>query len=303
MRGDEGAAFLADFAALKQAVEDSPEKLASSWRDRGEIQSLCDRLDGYRRSFEAGEEWTPVPFTAHVPAGASRARREYDERWRSVVANIADRDLLDLLAGLMSSFEIETSDPTGDPLAVNIEDWKARATEDASNVRYAFTALADRRAQDEYDDFDWVDDSVRSWDRLMGAVGLDLHGAFWRRRAIPHILFPTHVSNQYGGRQISIYRRLLDAGRAFTFGAPLAALAMQRAVLEELLKRHWGSDRGHIRDADLPTNMHDARAERLKRIANIALHKNPDNLAGDELDREIIKNFLLLRELIEASPE
>lgn len=301
MRGDEGALFLADFEALKDATGDCPTTLEERWRDSKVLQQLCDRLAGYRLSFFVAEEWSPIAFTPHVPAAATRARRDYDDRWRMVVGRVADRELLDLFDTLMdeSSFD---EPRTGDPLDQDIEGWKYGAGSDARSIEYAFDCIADQGANDDSEDFEWVDDAARSWDRLKRFVGLDMEGAFWRRSAIPHVLFPSHVSKHYGQHHASIYRRLFDAGRAFTFGAPLAALAMQRAVLEELLEMHWGSPKGWVRDANLPSLSHDARANRLKRLADKSLHGEPESMTAHELDREIVKNFLLLRELIELAP-
>ncbi len=299
MKGDEGALFLADFEALKAATADSPEQLEAKWRDRDDLKRLCDQLASYRRSFEVAEDWTPIAFTPHVPAAASRARRDFDERWQRIVARIADREWLALFENIFPDFD--DGPIASDPLGEDIESWKQGAGGEARILEHAFSYLADQQANDECGDFDWAYDAVQSWDRLKGVVGLDLQGAFWRRSAIPHILFPSHVSNRYGRQRASIYRRLHNAARAFIFDAPLASLAMQRAVLEELLKEHWGASKG-VQDANLPTLSHDLRADRLKRLANEALHGDPEGLSGDELEREIIKNFLLLRELVEATP-
>ena len=293
-----GPQFLADFEALKIETADSPEQLEKMWRARDDLQHLCDRLAQARFSFHAAEDWTPRPFTPHVPPAASRARRDYDERWRRPVARIADRELMALFDELFPDFEDDQA--SADPLGEEIEGWKNAAQNDAGSLEYALSCLADQRANDEHGDFDWVDEAERSWDRLMKFVGLDLQGAFWRRSAVPHILFPSHVSKQYGQKRASIYRRLQNAAQAFTFGAPLASLAMQRAVLEELLKSHWGAEKG-IRDANL-SHQQDIRASRLKRLANEALHGDPETRSSEQLERSIVQNFLLLRELIEATP-
>jgi hypothetical protein len=302
VRGDEGTLFLIAFQDLKNAIDNSPSALDEQWKDRDDLKELCDRLDGYRRSFDIAEEWTAVSFTPHVPAAASKARREFEEHWQALVARIADRNFWVLFGDLFPDGIVDV-EPTDDPLGREIEGWQYGARNDAENIKHAFAYLIDRRSWDEDGDFDWVDETERSWDRLIKIVGLDLKGAFWRRNAIPHILFPSHVSNHYGPEKASIYRRLHDAARAFTFGAPFAALAMQRAVLEQLLKGHWGSAKGWVRDANLPTLALDARAERLKRVGDQALHGDPEKLSTDELDRQIIRNFLLLRELIEGAPE
>ena len=302
MRGDEGTLFLASFQELKNATTNSPSFLETHWKDREDLQQICDRLNGCRRSFDIAEEWTAVAFTPHVPAVVSKARREYDDNWRGVVARVADREFIALFDGLFPDGLFE-EDETTNTLGREIEGWKSGARNDAGNITHAFDYLADRRANDDDNDLEFLDEVELSWDRLTKVVGFDMKGAFWRRSAIPHILFPSHVSSHYGPGHASIYRRLFEASRAFTFGAPLAALAMQRAVLEQLLERHWNAERGHPSDADFSEQSQSSRAHRLWRFGNAALHREIDQLKTDELECEVIKNFLLLRELIEQSPE
>lgn len=100
----------------------------------------------------------------------------------------------------------------------------------------------------------------------------------------------------------SLYRRYIQAAQAFIFGAPLAALALQRATMEEALRKHWGAEGGAIRNANLPDLAWEARASRLKRLANDALHNDPEKEGADALDRAIIENFQLLRLIIENAP-
>lgn len=304
MKGDEGTLFLADYEALKTATNGSPDWLEANWRDRLDLQEICDRLDRYRRKFELAEEWTHLSYTPHVPAKAAKARREFEEYWQSIVSQVAMRNMLFLLDELLDGIEIDDDqNDVSDSLGLDIQGWKNQAKDDAGNIEHAMAYLSERRESDEFGDFEWLGDVEESWLKLMRVVGLDLKGAFWRRNALPHILFPSHVSAQYGVARASIYRRLVNAGRAFTFGAPLAALAMQRAVLEELLRKHWGADERMIESANLPELSWDSRAHRLKRLANEALHNDPEKLAPDDLDRAIIDNFLLLRILIENAPE
>jgi hypothetical protein len=52
---------------------------------------------------------------------------------------------------------------------------------------------------------------------------------------------PAHVSNEHGLTEKGSLNDLLDdAVRAYVFGAPAAAIAMCRAALEMVLKRHYG---------------------------------------------------------------
>lgn len=304
--GAEGERFLAAFTALKTAVGDNVEQLRISWEDSIPLQQLCDELSELVRSFEIVEEWSPIAFSRHVSTAGTLARRDYDERWRQIVSFIANRDFRVLFAGILGD-DLEQIGKSHDgrvhdQLANDIGNWTEDGRRQASEIEQLIDYVNQRRLIDDDNDLEWADDALRAWDRLKIA-GLDVSGILWRRRALPHILIPTHVARHYGDVKVSLYRRLHQAGRAFVFGAPLAALALQRAVIEEVLAKHWGAEKGLVRNANLPRLDWDARADRLKRMANNALHGDADALKGDQLDRAIIENFLMLRLLIENAPQ
>lgn len=308
-KGAEGERFLAAFGRLKAAVEDDPTRLDTDWEDTDQVPGLCDELASLVRRFELLEEWSPLAFTNNVSAASAKARRDYDDRWREPVWKVANRKLLavmdEFLADLIDVEDEPTEDaetPDIDVLGASITEWKDDASEEASQIDQMIDYVSMKRDMDDHGDFDWVEESLVAWDRLK-VSGLDLAGTLWRRRALPHVLVPVHVAKHYGASRHSLHRRLHQAGKAFVFGAPLAALALQRAVIEEVLDKHWGAGKGWVRDANLPELAWEVRAHRLKRLANDALHGDPEKLSPDELDRSIIENFLLLRLLIEQSPE
>jgi hypothetical protein len=207
-----------------------------------------------------------------------------------------------LLATMIPGSTSPNFDRRPDELSIEIENWKYDAEMERKLLEQSFDHLQAHQEIDEGGDLDWVIEAVWAWTRLTKVAGLDVEGALWRRRAIPHILVPTQVANRYGQRRASLYRRLHQAGRAFIFGAPLAALALQRAALEELLREHWGAAKGHVREAKLPHLRWDIGADRLKNLANDALHNDPEKLMPEQLDRAIIENFIILRALIENAP-
>lgn len=308
-KGAEGGRFLAAFAKLKAELNDDPARLDAEWKDGDQVASLCGELSQLVRGFEIVEEWSPLAFTNNVSAASAKARRDFEDRWLEGVRNVANRKLFaamaELFADLADSEPNEAEDvelPSVDTLRMSIADWRDEADEEAKQIEQMIDYVSFKRDMDDCGDFEWVEESLIAWDRLK-VCGLDTVGALWRRRAIPHVLVPSHVAKHYGQSKHSLHRRLHQAGKAFVFGAPLAALAMQRATMEEVLSRHWGADNGWVRDANLPELTWDVRADRLKNLANDALHDDPEKLSPDELDRAIIQNFLLLRLLIEHAPE
>jgi hypothetical protein len=298
---DEGAKFMAAFAELKSHVGD-PDGLIECWERDQRAQQLCDQLHEINRNFQVAEEWSPVALTPHVAAASAKSRREYEDRWSRQVDFVASRWMHKILEDLIPDSGPPNHTTRGNELSIEIENWKYDANQERGLLEQAFDYLQQRQEIDEDGYLDWVINAIEAWSRLTNVAGLDVEGALWRRRAIPHILVPTQVANRYGQKRASLYRRLHQAGRAFVFGAPLAALALQRAALEVLLREHWGAEKGHLREAKLPDLGWDRMAHKLKRLANEALHEDPEKLTPDQLDQAVIENFILLRVLVEYAP-
>lgn len=305
-KGAEGERFLAAFGELKAAVGDDPAQLEATWESDVRLQVLCDEVAQLVRGFEAVEDWSRFAFTNNVSTASAHARRDYDDHWRKIVSRIANRALdaifLELFPDFVHDEAASVVEPPNDPLGDEIAEWMDTAKEEAGQIEQVFDYAFQRQEMDDCGDFDWVHQSLEAWERLKNS-GLDVAGSLWRRRALPHVLIPSHVAKHYGVTRASLHRRLDQAGRAFVYGAPLAALALQRAVIEEVLARHWGAEKGWVRDANLPSLTWESRANRLKGLANDALHGDPEKLKSEDQDRAIINNFLLLRLLIEHAPE
>lgn len=309
-KGAEGERFLAAFSKLAAILNDDPTRLNAEWEDDDPVASLCDELCELVHGFEIVEERSSLAFTNNVSAASAKARRNYDDRWRAGVWKVANRRLLasikfdlDDLIGPDDQYDDEgaaVETRKWDQLADEIDDWKYEAREEAKALSILFDVINDN-------EWDWAEAGLRAWDRLTAVAALDVEGALWRRRALPHVLVPEHVARRYGASRASLYRRLHEAGKAFVFGTPLAALALQRAVLEEVLRAHWGAEGEKLTDlvrtAQLPVLAWDARADRLRRLANKALHYDPQKQAPETTDRALIEFFLLLRLLIEHAPE
>lgn len=243
-RGDR---FLADFNRLKLLAGNDPANLDASREIGDEVQALCKKIAWHVRGFERIEKASPLAFTDHIAPASISARREYEERWRNAVQMVADKDLIAFVRSLLEDMPEPAAKAAdekvaarGDELSAAIADWKQDANERARSLDQIIEFAADKLERDECGEFEWVSEGIEAWDELTTS-GLKAADTLWRRRAMPHILIPSHVAKQYGKEGASLYRRLKDAGTAFAFGAPLAALAMQRAVMEEVLTKHWGA--------------------------------------------------------------
>jgi hypothetical protein len=153
-------------------------------------------------------------------------------------------------------------------------------------------------------------ESIEEWNRLTQIQGFDLGGVFRRRKLIPVILVPRHVSNKHSGEaSVNLFALLRDAHNAFIYGASFAALALLRATLEVILVEHYGAaSKDDLSEKinssrNLPRKIPPKALHALRIQANKTLHFDKENLPENPNEMTMVKYFLLLRELIEASPK
>ena len=116
-----------------------------------------------------------------------------------------------------------------------------------------------------------------------------------------------------------MYTHLQQAHDAFIYGAPYAALALVRSILENILRDHYGAKgvdlnelinqafQSRRQQSDLRGDLH-----HIRKLANTILHWDRDErekekkfFSGkfDEREQKMRLLFLALRKLIEEAPE
>jgi hypothetical protein len=240
-------------------------------------------------------DWTPV----NIAALPKEAKAKYTELRGSLVALQASRN--EVIKSILG--ELKTCDD------------EARKSE-----------LKDQLIQikSEFDDDPMpIEDAIKlamaDWKSLKNETGLDLRGVFRRRALVPFVLFPRHVAAHHGRNDLlSIYQNLRQAHEAFVFGAPFAALALMRSIMEVVLRDHYDSsaddhdlalyERINNSRKLLPHGANAAALHRLRKVANAVLHLGPEKnealprLESIQLEKEILSLFRVLRALIEGAP-
>jgi hypothetical protein len=161
-----------------------------------------------------------------------------------------------------------------------------------------------------------IDMAVAYWEGLKDEAGLDLRATFRRRSLVPFVLVPRHVAAHHGPvEKASIYENLQQAHDAFVFGAPFAAVALMRSIVETVLRIHYAAEGNDLSERInnssrlLPKGANVAALHRLRKIANAVLHPNIESnetlphLEPLQMEREIVSLLLVLRALIEGVPQ
>lgn len=309
-----GSEFFAAYLKLRGLTDDDPEFLRENWQGDDILIGLAEQLFSSAGHIERIEAASRLAFAPHIPPEVIAARRDYEERWQYIVWKIADRELIALFDGLFSDTqesdgEVDVEPSRRDELDVKIENLKDEAKDKAGEIDH-LVQWGWWKFEDNPEDYGWMLRSNEAWRELTGPTGLDVAGALWRRKALPFILIPSHVSSRYGEQErFSLYQRLAQAAQAFVFGAPYACLALQRAVLEEVLREHYAV-RGetlqelieNVKQSQLGQSIWPEHLKLLQSAANRALHGMVAPPATGGYDRAIIKSFEMLRRLIENAP-
>ena len=158
--------------------------------------------------------------------------------------------------------------------------------------------------------------ALGAYDYLTETIGLNVADIFWKWQSVPIIFTPSHVSNRYGQTEKGSLNDLMnDAVRAYVFGAPAAAIAMCRAALEKVLKKHYG--KGEWDDPTLKLKLgeiivlasqryhfiQEGKLGKLTRSANTILHNySKRERMSDQDDRTILEFLKTVKFLIQRAP-
>lgn len=324
--------FLMLFDALRHATQDSPERLKAFYLQHQALTTAANALfvfigigDFERRVFHSPKKYHP-----QVPKGFEKSFKEYKKRWEPELyatilpllyerlgADVGDEDIEGFRR--LSVAEVDKPDPETEDHFNPLKHDGAAAFRMALDVAESIANLADTN------DAHIVNIEARigleAYDYLAKTIGFDLEGVFRRWRKVPVILMPAHVSNRHGlDERGSIYELIDDAVRAYVFGAPAAAMAMCRAILEMLLKEHYGLEyqetRADGRKRDKPLGelivlaeerYHFLRSKPLRKLAhkaNTIMHSHSQNGPLSEDDERSIVRFLeTIKFVAERAPE
>lgn len=328
--------FLSLFDRLKDEAGGDPERMMVFYSQKRDLKQAADELAHYvtwgdfkRRVLHAGKKWHHA-----VPDGFLAEWDDFEANW--------DRKLFNLwlsidLSSLGITDENRDQSRTKGPRLAGPGDFEEGEPPDDWDTSFdpsfhdggkaldrAFWA-----AQELSDEVGSEHESalarassvgLEAWDYLENTIGLSADDVFRRWRKVPVIYVPEHVSRQYGWPNSgTVYQLLDDAICAYVFGAPAAAIAMCRAVLEMVLKDHYDIvDRRavsrHNREPGLGELivLADAKydfiqGDRLKTLsgqANTILHsfKSREPLSASD-DQVIIEFMKTLKFLIQRAPE
>ena len=300
------------YRQLKDRCQERPASLPELLENSESIRKLSLRLHFSDCFMRYSERIKPELYASPVDPDFITEWREYEEFYKPAVDKFFDDELF-------RELDINEEDL---PSQADYAPTSDQAWEDADQDAIELARVMNRAmefAQVQVNDGEYpeevpeiVNDGVAVWKSLQTHAGFDLQGVLRRRKLVPFVLVPRQAAAR-GERTNGMINNLQQAHEAFVFGAPYAALTLMRAILEAVLRDHYGAEGASldemidgVHQEVLPPAAKKLRLHRLRKIANSILHepqpRNVSHISMDEkrLEKEIVSLLLVLRALIEG---
>ena len=301
------------YRQLKERCGERPANLPELCEDSESIRKLSFELLWSGVVMRYSERLRPELYASPVDPDFIREWREFEEFYEPAIDKIFAEELFREL-----DIDEETVPSQADRIPAMDRVWEDADQDAIELARVMNGAMEFAQAQVNEGEYpeevpEIVNDGVTEWESLQVHAGLDLRGVLRRRKLVPFVLVPRQVAAR-GERTNRMMKNLQQAHGAFVFGAPYAALTLMRAILEAVLRDHYGAEGAGldemidcVHQQMLPSEAKKPRLHRLRKIANSILHepqpRNTSIMSTDEkrLEKEIVSLLLVLRALIEGA--
>jgi hypothetical protein len=323
MRGDDDSrevqAFMAAYHRLRARIADDPGILEREAQSDPSLAKLCRDLGSAAGLLELAERNYRQLFSGPTNPNFIATWRDYESRYSHHVSRV-------FLIALGLVPKPPPQSDHGETVSKGTDEferaWEWEYEEATSNAE-AFKAIIEL-AEDEIeiqakhrkwgsDDIERARDGIHAWRGLVDGAEFDLAGVFRRRKLIPFVMIPRHVSGHYDASDpLSLMARLQQAQEAFVYGVPLGALAIMRSILEIILRKHYQLGEGKLvkliemAAANALFPIHLSQIQKLLKLGNDAVHPNSEELhkvAEANVEKEILSLLLIIRTLIEEAPK
>lgn len=336
--------FMIRFSHLKEHAG-TPQRLISFFNSHTEIKSAAYdlffwlvRTDFERRALAGKKRFDRVPD--QFEEDWNEFQREWDRPLRDAFLREPLANALPKLLEISDSSSHSTSseyaadltppdpehDTSFDPMhhdggaaiRLGVEYWDESFDEHKEEI---YEQIEEERFEDNAYLANRCRIAWEAYDYLTNTIDVDVDAMFRRWQALPAVLISERVSKRYGVETGSLSDLLDDAIRAYICGAPAAAIAMCRAVLELLLKEHYlpgeehqyfSKNNNERRDKGLKELIalaakryecfSDSRVRKLKEDGDAVLH-NYGRKQLSPADERILRDYLItLKTLIAKAP-
>lgn len=303
--------FRSQYQLLKGYIDDDPDALRELAESDSSIKDLALELHDTFSKLRLEERRYSELYNAPTDPKFREEWRDFEQRFEGPVSDVFFFDLF----GVFPNDMWRESSPKVDPWEIANDLAEERAAGLDFAVNFAAEQAADENKHFTDEVVERVEAGETAWNELSLYAEMDTVGVLRRRLLVPFVLVPRQIFNGIGANQeMSLFTHLKQAHDAFVFGAPFAALALMRSLLEITLKNHYipkaiAKDKSlDLKDfiekaRSLPPAISRGKLHSLRHLANDIVHFETDKVRmPDDLEREILRLFDVLRTLIEEAP-
>ncbi len=303
--------FMTKFQELKRRVNSRPHNVVWMARNDPNLKMLAAEICGLEN--QINREIVSEKLFSNLPSAFPSLYREFHSKYYSVVFQASsslikkqDEEFVQLIEDNLEKFKQVLRDKGIDPCAP--EEFDPMKDDPVSEFELALATLGDM-VDVYYDDDlgDSLNKGITAWDFLCDKIGINLSEIWKRWQAIPITFIPRHVSDHHGLTEAgSLYDQLGEAHRAYTFGCEAAAITLCRALIELVLRKHYGCEGKDLEEViSFAEQKHrfvgKLELQKKRRLANDILHSR--SKAG-QLTAEQVQSYMdAVKTLIEQSPK
>jgi hypothetical protein len=305
--------FLVLFSRLQRETNNSPANLTWLPTEKSDLTSLCYDLDSCYKEILSFLSTKKTKDTI-APNRFSVKWDEFVENWAARVSEAAAPEEARRLIEFQTLLEEQAI-----KLGITLEELCAGVSEGLEEERTtwgSFDPLIDDAAAIMSDIPGWIehfvinddymdifdDKMIGAWNFFKDTIGIDYSAIYARWRNAPELFIPLQALNRDITPIVDLYN---EAVRTYIFGLTVSSVAMCRAVLEHVLKKHYrikGEDleriiflaekrHNHLKGLNLKAKKNDA---------NAVLHRYEER--AKNLDKAALDFLIALRHVVTHIP-
>lgn len=296
--------FTALFNSLKSMVNDSPTTLTWLSEQRSDVRRLAysvGEMAGKIRRSKA----TNAKHHVVAPTGFATAWKRFESQFDTPIKDIMDLEKKTNVENFLKEIEKISTQKGVSKDSIFEEIWQEILSnrepgdsfdptcDDPVPLIEEIFAMYESIVGQDLDEGDGGlgDKAIGAWHFFDKTIGLDHQAIYNRWKRIPELLIPKHALRINSSPIIELYN---EAVRCYVFGNKVAAIAMCRALLEHVFKKHYKINAEDLKNTITMAESKYSHFKKMnlqekRRLANEIMHKYEKRV---EIEDSIVIDFL-----------
>lgn len=308
--------FTALFNSLKKEVNDSPATLAWLSEQKSDVRRLAYLVGDIAEKIKKTKATSTERYLV-APTGFATAWKRFESQFAAPIKDIfvaEKKVVVDNFLGEIEKIAAQkgvSKDSILEKIYQEVASYRELGDSFdpisdnpvplINEIFHMYESIVEQDLLDE-GDVGLGDKAVGAWRFFDKTIGMDHQSIYDRWKRIPELLIPAHALRVNSRPIIELYN---EAVRCYVFGNKVSAIAMCRALLEHILKKHYKIDAD---DLDKTITMAEARYSHFKKmklhdkrkLANEIMHRYEKH--SEVEDRVVIEFLKTIQTIVQQIP-